>query len=207
MAMEGSDLSEIEKLLEEDIDMKESGESDLNKEVEVNQAISFENTDCSEMEQLLEEDTKIIAIEGLEKEESAHESINTLQSELYKTMLLQIQLAKGKMDADQYESFIKGYLHPDLGDQEYGSFAFCLIQHYIDEGKVNDLNRASKGHQSRITDTSITLACTARLVSQPSFATRFSKSVTSISGQETSLIISSIDAGSLKAEPVMGQTT
>ena len=99
----------------------------------------MEDSDSTDMQQLLEEDIKTKEMQDLNEEESVYKSAITLQPDLYNTMLMQIQLAKKEMDAEQYESFVKGYLHPDLGDQEYFTFAFCLIEHYIYKKKVNDL--------------------------------------------------------------------
>ena len=166
LTLEGSDFSEMDQLLEEnqgDIEPMEKDEPQLsNEEItlseesssleepeeednkfekheENNKPLIFKDLDSTDMQQLLVEDIKTKEILDLNEEESVYKPVITLQPDLYNTMLMQIQLAKEEMDAEQYESFVKGYLHPDLGDQEYFTFAFCLIEHYIHKKKVNDL--------------------------------------------------------------------
>lgn len=166
--VDGTDLSEIAQVLEKDFGIKEQEELQHNNiemdesnvgiitdesdkkenwveeleldksdflDTEDNKSLTIDDSDSIDVQYLPGEG---LQIEGSKKEESIESAI-TLQPDLYKTMLMQIQLAKTEMDVEQYEGFVKGYLHPDLGDEEYCTFAFCLIEHYIEEKKIDDL--------------------------------------------------------------------
>ena len=64
----------------------------------------------------------------------------TLQKQLFITMISQIQLAQKFMDPNQYEQMIIEYLHPKLPISEYYTFATLLIQHYISNRQFEKLN-------------------------------------------------------------------
>ncbi|MBL4951227.1 hypothetical protein JK635_03095 [Neobacillus sp. YIM B02564] len=63
----------------------------------------------------------------------------TLQKQLFITMISQIQLAQKFMDPNQYEQMIIEYLHPKLPISEYYTFATLLIQHYISNRQFEKL--------------------------------------------------------------------
>ncbi|KGX93623.1 hypothetical protein N781_10545 [Pontibacillus halophilus JSM 076056 = DSM 19796] len=54
-----------------------------------------------------------------------------LQEQLFHTMVEQIRLQEHLMNSVEYEQYIMDHIQPSLDDQDYFTFSYLLIQHYV----------------------------------------------------------------------------
>ena len=132
---EVEDLLAEQKMLvetiEPDIELEQAHDTQLEQECEVQleQAHDTQLEQAHDIDLELEDDTEL-------EQELQQE---TLQKQLFITMISQIQLAQKFMDPNQYEQMIIEYLHPKLPISEYYTFATLLIQHYISNRQFEKL--------------------------------------------------------------------
>lgn len=65
---------------------------------------------------------------------------NRLQKQMFHTMVSQLQLSRKYLSVTEYEKRVKDHLHPNLPAQDYYTFSYLLIEHYISEHNERELH-------------------------------------------------------------------
>lgn len=76
-------------------------------------------------------------------DERTNEEISPTRSEIQRqmlqTMVSQINFSKSRVTDEEYENLVRAYMQPSLPALEYYTFAYMLIEHYINKGQFEKL--------------------------------------------------------------------
>lgn len=111
----------------------ESIQEKIEAEEILNQSVDF---DESYVNELSEEKTDIP-----QKEEPIleHPKRNSVQQQIFHTMVSQINLMRKQLDPNQFEKLIQDHLIPTLPPEEHFTFASMLIEHYMRTHEMDKL--------------------------------------------------------------------
>lgn len=139
---------DLEQSVEEDqrhdLDLEQSVEQDQEQaqgqELNIEQHEQENGTDQgSEQQPHLESQQHIEVDEQTTQLKEQRKS--KIQQQMFHTMVSEIHLSRSMTAPDEYEHLIKEYLHPELPDQDYYTFAQLLVEHYIYEEKYESLSK------------------------------------------------------------------
>ncbi|MFT4412807.1 hypothetical protein ACLM5H_03000 [Fredinandcohnia humi] len=85
------------------------------------------------------------------------EDTNKLQQQIIHTMLTQLEVYKKTTTKQRYEQLVMSHLNPNLAGQDYFTFAYLLIEHYITERNYGALHELLVDLQEKVTDFPILL--------------------------------------------------
>ncbi|KEF39457.1 hypothetical protein M670_01225 [Schinkia azotoformans MEV2011] len=66
-------------------------------------------------------------------------SRSEIQRQMLQTMVAQINFSKLRLPNDEYEDLVRAYMQPAMPAHEYYTFAYLLIEHYINNGQNDKL--------------------------------------------------------------------
>lgn len=125
----------VEEILTEEINQQE---------IEENHKIMDDIEDITTGEEMQKGDTIVEEYVQEEKDDdNLIEEISSTRSEIQRqmlqTMVEQINFSKSRLPDDKYEDLVRAYMQPALPAHEYYTFAYMLIEHYINKGQFDKL--------------------------------------------------------------------